>query len=158
MNLGSHQWLFNARSSADRPPSICLRHDVDGLVWQPTDETEVQKPCWDHIATFNAFGYVQASKRQRKFTSCSPNFSYVAISDSVRHVYIYWQPSPTMSPLRNRKTGREVSAVAKQQVVSLESTDPILGLQATNERLFILTSAVMHIVRMKSELTLEHVE
>ena len=151
MNLGSHQWLFNTRSSADKPPCICLRHDVDGVVWQPANEVEVKTPCWEHVATFNAFGYVQASKRQRKFTSCAPDFSYVGICDSVRHVYIYWQPSPTLSPLRNRKTGREVSAVAKQQVVSIESTDPIFGLQSTNERLFILTSAVLYIVRMRAE-------
>ncbi len=151
VNLGSHQWLFNTRRTASKPSAICLRHDVDGIVWQPREEFEPKKACWDHIATFNAFGYVQASKRQRKFTSCPPGFSYVALCDAVRHVYVYWQPSPTLSPLRNRKTGREVSAVAKQQVVSIESIDPIMGLQATDERLFVMTAKVLYIVRMSNE-------
>lgn len=42
--------------------------------------------------------------------------------------------------LYNRKEGRQVGQVAKQQVASLETNDPILGFQATNERLFVLTT------------------
>ena len=36
VNLSGRQWLFNLPSMEDGAPSrICLRHDVDGLVWQP---------------------------------------------------------------------------------------------------------------------------
>ncbi len=150
VSLGSHQWLFNALPDAGKPPLLCLRHDVDGLLWQPNEEVMGDKAAWEHIATFHAFGYVQASKRQRKFSTCAPNFSYAVVCDSVRHIYLYWQPSPTLTPLRNRKTGQEVSSISKQQMISIESTDTILGIQATNERLFVLTNKVLYIVRVKA--------
>ena len=148
VHLGSNQWIFNAQLSETKPPAICLRHDVDGLLWQPSDQHAAGGELWEHTATFSALGYVQASKTNRKFSTCAPNVSYACISDCNKHIYIYWQPTPVPSPLRNRKTGREVGAVAKQQVISLDTADSILGLQATNERLFILTENVFFIIRM----------
>ncbi len=132
-------------------PSICLRHDVDGLLWQPEENVEEGQSVWQHIATFNAFGYVQASKQQKKFSCCAPNFSYSIISDCVRHIYIYRQPSAILSPIRNRKTGREVAAIAKQQVVSLESVEDFSGIQATNDRLFLLAGTILYIVKVNTQ-------
>jgi hypothetical protein len=103
------------------------------------------------VATFNAFGYVQASKRQRKFTMCSPDYSFVAISDCTRHIYVYRQPAAINTPLRNRKTGRQVAAVAKQQVIALETVDEIVGCQATEEHLFVLAGKTLHIVHVNKE-------
>lgn len=47
---------------------ICVRHDVDGIVWKL--EYDDEKFC-QHTGTLNAFGYVLASK-QWKYASCSP--------------------------------------------------------------------------------------
>ncbi|KAK3601670.1 hypothetical protein CHS0354_038237 [Potamilus streckersoni] len=147
-NLGSHQWLFNAILDHKKMPCFCLRHDVDGLLWQPANDPKEGELPWQHESTFNAFGYVQASKQQKKFTSCPPDYSYTVISDCVRHSYIYWQPSPISSLLRNRKTGKEVPTVAKQQVVSLDSAEDIVGIQAFNEKLFVLTENVVYMIKM----------
>ncbi|XP_069112938.1 nudC domain-containing protein 1-like [Argopecten irradians] len=147
-NLGSHQWLFNARLSRDQPPALCLRHDVDGLLWQPENVVKEQMTPWKHVSTFNAFGYVQASKQQRKYSICPPGSSYVAVCDCARHVYIYRQPAPITSPVRNRKTGRQVNSVAKQQVISLESVDNILGVQATDEKLFVITKNMVYVANV----------
>ena len=38
VNLSGRQFLFNV-SSIDAPARICLRHDVDGVVWQPETKT-----------------------------------------------------------------------------------------------------------------------
>ena len=176
--MGSHQWMFNCQSDGDtKRHCLCLRHDVDGLIWQPTNESATPwehvatfkptnesaapwehvatfKPTnesaapWEHVATFNALGYVLAGKRDKKFATCAPDFSYAAVCDCVRHVYVYWQPAPVLSPLRNRKTGREVSTVAKQQLISVRSVDPIMGLQATNERIFVLAGKTLYVIRM----------
>jgi hypothetical protein len=35
--------------------------------------------------------------------------------------------------LRNRKTGQEVGAVAKQQLISLDAVDSIVGIQVTGK-------------------------
>ncbi|XP_014786647.1 nudC domain-containing protein 1 [Octopus bimaculoides] len=150
-HLGSHQWLFNTFTDVEKAPAVCLRHDVDGLVWQLGDDDsfDLATQPWRHVATFNAFGYVQASKQQKKFSTCPPDFSYAIISDCSKHCYIYRQPLAITSSIRNRKTGHQVTAVAKQQVLSLEAAENIMGVQATNHYLFILTPTKLLAVNME---------
>ncbi|XP_067652327.1 nudC domain-containing protein 1-like [Haliotis asinina] len=149
--LSSHQWLFNVCLESSKTPAVCLRYDCDGSLWQPGDAAKDGKQILDHVGMLHAFGYVQASKVQRKFSSCSPDMSYAVISDCTRHLYIYRQHMPIASPLRNRKTGRQVNAVAKQQVVALDTTDDVLGLRATNDRIFVMTSSSLFVVRLHTE-------
>lgn len=96
-------------------------------------------------------GYVQASKRDKKFFACAPNYSYAALCECLRRVFIYRQPTPMSTVLYNRKEGRQVGQVAKQQVASLETNDPIVGFQATNERLFVLTTRNLFLIKVKTE-------
>ncbi|XP_077982783.1 nudC domain-containing protein 1-like [Glandiceps talaboti] len=147
VSLGSHQWLFNVQIEPDKAPATCLRHDVDGLVWQP-EKPDAGGSSWKHIGTFNALGYVQASKRDRKFASCAPDLSYASLCDCSRHIYLYRQCIPAQTPLRNRKTGQVVGQVAKQQLVTLDCKENILGFQASKERLYILTSKNIFVVRI----------
>ncbi|XP_028723780.1 nudC domain-containing protein 1 isoform X2 [Peromyscus leucopus] len=149
VNLGSNQYLFSVTVDPKEMPCFCLRHDVDALLWQP--HCSKQDDMWEHIATFNALGYVQASKRDKKFFACSPDYSYAALCECLRRVFIYRQPAPMSTVLYNRKEGRHVGQVAKQQVASLETNDPILGFQATNERLFVLTTRNLFLIKVNTE-------
>ncbi|XP_051015501.1 nudC domain-containing protein 1 [Acomys russatus] len=149
VNLGSNQYLFSVTVDPQEMPCFCLRHDVDALLWQP--HCSKQDDMWEHIATFNALGYVQASKRDKKFFACAPNYSYAALCECLRRVFIYRQPTPMSTVLYNRKEGRHVGQVAKQQVASLETNDPILGFQATNERLFVLTTKDLFLIKVNTE-------
>ncbi|XP_022440288.1 nudC domain-containing protein 1 isoform X2 [Delphinapterus leucas] len=149
VNLGSNQYLFSVIVDPKEMPCFCLRHDVDALLWQPHSGN--QDDMWEHIATFNALGYVQASKRDKKFFACAPNYSYAALCECLRRVFIYRQPTPMPTVLYNRKEGRQVGQVAKQQVASLETSDPILGFQATNERLFVLTTKNLFLIKVSTE-------
>ncbi|XP_049629843.1 nudC domain-containing protein 1 [Suncus etruscus] len=149
VNLGSNQYLFSVVVDPKEMPCFCLRHDVDALLWQP--HSSQQEDMWEHIATFNALGYVQASKRDKKFFACAPNYSYAALCECLRRVFIYRQPTPMSTVLYNRKEGRQVGQVAKQQVASLETNDPILGFQATNERLFVLTTKNIFLIKINTE-------
>ncbi|XP_067323431.1 nudC domain-containing protein 1 [Anolis sagrei] len=148
VNLGSNQYLFSIIVDPKEMPCFCLRHDVDALLWQPRPE---QQDKWEHISTFNALGYVQASKQDKKFMACAPNHSYSALCECMRRVFIYRQPTPLSTVLYNRKEGRQVGQVAKQLVATLETHDPVLGFQATNERLFVLTTKVLFIIRVSTE-------
>ncbi|XP_056154660.1 nudC domain-containing protein 1 [Lampris incognitus] len=148
VNLGSHQFLFTVDVNPSEMPCLCLRHDVDALVWQPRPDQP--SDMWEHVATFNALGYVQASKRDKKFATCAPNFSYATLAECLRRAFIYRQPSPVDTVLFNRKQGRQVEQVAKQQVASLDSIEPILGFRATNERLFILTSNNLFVLKVNN--------
>ncbi|XP_072116886.1 nudC domain-containing protein 1 isoform X3 [Mobula birostris] len=148
VNLSSHQYLFTAVVNPAEMPCLCLRHDVDALLWQPHTK---QEDMWEHIGTFNALGYVQASKREKKFATCAPDHSYAALCECFRRVFIYRQPSPVQTVLYNRKEARHVGQVAKQQVANLETNDPVLGFQATNERLFVLTTKTLFVIKVNAD-------
>ncbi|XP_017932995.1 nudC domain-containing protein 1 [Manacus vitellinus] len=148
INLGSNQYLFSVVVNPREMPCFCLRHDVDALLWQP--HSDQPENMWEHIATFNALGYVQASKQDKKFMACAPDYSYAALCECLRRVFIYRQPTPLATVLYNRKEGRQVGQVAKQLVATLESNDPILGFQATNERLFVLTTKTLFLIKVNS--------
>ncbi|XP_062912863.1 nudC domain-containing protein 1 isoform X2 [Mobula hypostoma] len=148
VNLSSHQYLFTAVVNPAEMPCLCLRHDVDALLWQPHTK---QEDMWEHIGTFNALGYVQASKREKKFGTCAPDHSYAALCECFRRVFIYRQPSPVQTVLYNRKEARHVGQVAKQQVANLETNDPVLGFQATNERLFVLTTKTLFVIKVNAD-------
>ncbi|KAL8581126.1 hypothetical protein ACOMHN_033574 [Nucella lapillus] len=156
----SYTMLFTVGLEADKAPALCLRHDVDGLLWQPNNLTPlkgagVSGSCpWQHVGTLDAFGYVQASKTQRRFSSCAPDFSLAAIADCSRHVYLYRQRATVAMPLMNRKTRREVSSVAKQHVVVVDDDHPseaILGLHVSNDRVFVATQSRVYAVTMSQD-------
>ncbi|KAF4798115.1 NudC domain-containing protein 1 [Turdus rufiventris] len=119
INLGSNQYLFSVVVNPKEMPCFCLRHDVDALLWQP--HSDQPENMWEHIATFNALGYVQASKQDKKFMACAPDYSYAALCECLRRVFIYRQPTPLATVLYNRKEGRQVgqSAVAQQATMHL---------------------------------------
>ncbi|CAG9531447.1 unnamed protein product [Cercopithifilaria johnstoni] len=153
-DITTHNILFSVYLDFG-PRFLCIRMDVDGILWKFTEESRKVQ----HHATFNAFGYVQASKTQRKFSTCPADCSYAVIVEGKRHAFIYWQPSTITSDLRNRKTGRRVAGVAKQQLISLSKssefcdanavTENIAGIHADNEFLFILTTTDIFAVLLK---------
>lgn len=96
-------------------------------------------------------GYVQASKQDKKFMACPPNHSYSALCECLRRVFIYRQPTALSTVLYNRKEGRQVGQVAKQLVATLETHNPVLGFQATNERLFVLTAKTLFVIKVNTE-------
>ncbi|MEQ2176678.1 NudC domain-containing protein 1, partial [Goodea atripinnis] len=150
VNLGSHQYLFTIDVDPSKMPCLCLRHDVDALVWQPRPDRPGDIPDPTQAGDVSVpTGYVQASKRDKKFATCSPDFSYATLCECLRRVFIYCQPSPVETILFNRKQGRQVGQVAKQQVASLDCDKPILGFRASNERLFILTSSTLFVLKVK---------
>ena len=98
----------------------------------------------------NAFGYVQASKQNRRFVSTPSDFSYALIADMRTHLYLYKQQSPASnlpgSSLRNRKTGKLVESIAKQHMISFENHDELFGLFTTNERIYVLMEKQLSII------------
>ena len=137
MNFTGCNWLYNRPASQSKPSSFCTRHDVDGLLWG-AGATSAEP--YAHVATFNALGYVQASKENRRFISSPSNHSYVAIADGEKRVYIYRQPKAVDTDVRNRRTGRSLQHISVQQVISLEDTQPIHGFSTTDHAIYILTS------------------
>ena len=116
-----------------------------------SNENKAIKLGLDHVESFAALGYVQASKQQRKFTVCSSDMTYAVIIDRIRHLYIYRQPSDIAQgcELRNRTTGQRVKTVAKQQVITLQDTsEEIIGAFATSKTIFVSTKSSLFTARV----------
>ncbi|KAJ3373629.1 NudC domain-containing protein 1 [Allomyces arbusculus] len=78
---GLHQYLCPAW-----PRGVCFKHDVDGVVYL-LDELE-------HVYSAPAFGYVQASKREKRLAVAASRF--VVLAEARHHVYVYMMPATTM--------------------------------------------------------------
>lgn len=143
-NMSGYQHLCSIMEEDSSAPALVNRHDVDGLVWRLTRDN------LRHVATFPALGYVQASKTSRKFVSGSPTWNYSVICDNSRHLYIYRQPQSLAAEteLRNRKSGQRIEKVAKQQVVTLESSGDILGLVSMSASIVVLTKDRLYTVQI----------
>ncbi|XP_071451161.1 nudC domain-containing protein 1 isoform X2 [Hetaerina americana] len=148
--ISSNQWLFNVQMGPDVTQALCLRHGPDGLLWQPMksdsprskNESSNEPRNWScsHVASFVSFGYVQASKQRKKFIACAPDASYVAVCEASQYVYIYRQPAQLAGDgqLRNRRTGEQINRVARQHLISLPSSQEILGVHASVSTLYLL--------------------
>ncbi|KAG7158887.1 NudC domain-containing protein 1-like, partial [Homarus americanus] len=144
--LGPTQHLFNSRVDETKVPAFCLRHDVDGILWQPSGED-----TFTHVATYNAFGYVKASKTMAKFTCAAPDISYVAVADVKSHIYVFFQPEAFGGELRNRKSGKRMNTVARQLVISMKTHSEILGLHTSPNVLFVLTDQTIYAYCLRSQ-------
>ncbi|XP_017016020.2 nudC domain-containing protein 1 [Drosophila takahashii] len=144
--LGSTPLLFSATLRPGFPAAFATRQGVDASIWlqmhQPSrpDEWSVR-----HEGQLHAFGYVQASKEQRKFTGCCPELEYVAICESIRHVLVYRPRHDSAGGLRKRN-GPPVT-VGKQNLITLDYTvGEILGMSTASNVLTILTRhALLHL-------------
>ncbi|XP_043481476.1 nudC domain-containing protein 1 [Leptopilina heterotoma] len=118
---------------------LCFRHDHDGCIWT-TKESDDENWNLEHIWTFPALGYVEASKTNKKFC-ISPSelsdTSFVAIVEHTRHVFIYQKPENN-------------DVVGKQFIVDF-GNKTILGAAWINKYLIVLTKDVLYCLRIYSE-------
>ncbi|XP_072935389.1 nudC domain-containing protein 1 [Epargyreus clarus] len=138
--LSVHHYLFNVQLETWEVPALVLRHDVDACVWQPYAQQLNESWPMVHQGTLMAFGYVQSSKQNRKFLTCPPNFSYGVVCEATRHIFIYKNAGIQHCQMRKRTEGiMKPIKVGQQHVVNIEKQEEVLGINATNEYLFVLT-------------------
>lgn len=122
-------------------PAVALRHDVDSCIWQPYPQL-VNSDTWpmQHEGTLMAFGYVQSSKQNRKFVTCSADFSYSVVCEASKHIFIYRVEGSQGCQLRQRTASstRNVK-VGQQHVFNIDKYGEVLGIHAAKNYLFILT-------------------
>ncbi|XP_045504100.1 nudC domain-containing protein 1 [Colias croceus] len=148
--LSVHQYLFSLKLETQEVPALCLRHDVDACIWQPYSQL-INSETWPikHQGTLMAFGYVQSSKQNRKFVTCPPNFAYSVVCEASRHVFIYKSTNNSNCQLRKRTGGSMKNVkVGQQYVLNVEKNGEVVGINATNEYLFILTEKKLLVIEM----------
>lgn len=89
---GGYSWICKSYDSVSQPlPSICLQMDVDGLVFKVEEDATDHTVKINHDATFDAFAFVQASKRDGRFVLFDPHhYHFTSIIESGRNAYIYF--------------------------------------------------------------------
>nr|XP_031833971.1 nudC domain-containing protein 1 [Nomia melanderi]XP_031833972.1 nudC domain-containing protein 1 [Nomia melanderi]XP_031833973.1 nudC domain-containing protein 1 [Nomia melanderi] len=120
----SNHVLFTYKTKIGQ--AICLRHDNDGCLWVTGKVDDIK---WDikHYYTFPGFGYVEASKSNKKFCVSPGDGSYVAILEHTRYIFLYKRPELN-------------TQVEKQWIVDLGTEAlPIMGATATSKYLIVLT-------------------
>ncbi|KAF9410775.1 hypothetical protein BGZ94_001532 [Podila epigama] len=114
----------NGSASSFRIPTVCLKHDVDGLVYsiqhtpgavpgpnasstiQPANEGVMK---FVHTGTFDALAFVQASKREKRWVMHDPYGRFAAIVEASRNIYIYWHTQGETKLKQERQTVIDVS-------------------------------------------------
>ncbi|XP_023303289.2 nudC domain-containing protein 1 [Lucilia cuprina] len=147
--MGSSPPLFSTSLRPGFPLAIATRQDVDCCLWlQQYNPSKPDEWSVRHEGNLHAFGYVQASKQQKKFMDCSPDLGYAIIAESYRHVFLYKTKYDTASGLRNRN-GPQVS-IGKQHLITLEDAGEVLGLTTANSVATLLTEKCVLFLQMES--------
>uniref|UniRef100_A0AC35UI85 NudC domain-containing protein 1 n=1 Tax=Rhabditophanes sp. KR3021 TaxID=114890 RepID=A0AC35UI85_9BILA len=146
--------LFSKKYDPFEATSVCLRENNDGIVWSFCSKKRQMKVA--HRSTFDAFGYIQASKSRRKFSIVPPLNNYVAIIESFKTIYVYWRSEQLDGDgLVNRRDGRSVKNIAKLNVISMTKQDPndVLSVQnVTDEILGCACLDKFILIALKNEL------
>lgn len=118
-----------ANSSSVFKPTLLFRNDVHGLVFELNVASS--HLSLRHTATLPAFGFVQASKQEKKFMSFHPTGSLACIGEFERRVYVY----------QGRSSEEEGKSHTRQQHVVEIGDQQLLGMQIVNEdAMLVLTS------------------
>jgi len=128
-----------------RMPTVCLKHDVDGLVYtihhvpgskpsQSTVQTATDIMRFIHTDTLDALAFVQVFKREKRFVFHDPHGRFCVIVESSRNVYIYWH-RPGEKQKQERQT---VVDVSKGQQVD------IIGCQLISESVLVVLMEGQH--------------
>ncbi|XP_058807998.1 nudC domain-containing protein 1 isoform X2 [Phymastichus coffea] len=131
---------FNSEQLEDCDVStqaVCIRYNHDGCLWIIEESKDGD---WDvkHVNTFPAFGYVEASKTNKKFCISSPDGSFIAIIEHTRNVFLYERPE------RGAK-------IAKQIIVEIGNDESsIIGAAFVDKCLIILTKNTLYQLQVYS--------
>ncbi|KAJ2729546.1 hypothetical protein H4S00_000423 [Coemansia sp. D1744] len=100
---GAPDWLCPAFPQApqhqpahmQQPPPVCLKFDVDGVVFG-FEASEGSLPMHAnvsarHTGTFSALSYIQAGKREKRFAFIASDMTVCVLAETQRRVYIYHQ-------------------------------------------------------------------
>jgi hypothetical protein len=120
--LSSSSHVFQSASF----DTLLFQHDVHGLVYEITIVNE--KMSLKHKSTLPAFGFVQASKQEKKFLTCHPTGSFAIIGEFEKRIFAY----------HGKGNEEEVNKhIRKQNVIEI-GNHQLLGIQIMGPRQVLL--------------------
>lgn len=151
--------LFHQRHKTGQ--TVCFRHDHAGCIWVFDNNDSDEEWPMEHKFTFPGFGYIEASKKNKKFCLSSRgklfvlillNFlnvsekfvvkinsfldgSFVALIEHLRHIFIYEKPDKD-------------AKVSRQRIIDIDTESPILGARILQNDLLVLTTNKLYRVQI----------
>lgn len=139
INCRTFRFLCSSAHVPSAAPTLLFQHDVHGLVFaRSSSSSEAQPTALSHTATLPAFGFVQASKQQKKFVTAHPSGAFACIGEFERRVFVYHGAALDES--------ERASHTRRQHVVEL-GDQQLLGLRVAGERA-VLVLTPDHIVAL----------
>jgi hypothetical protein len=129
---------FNARPNY--LPLIGIQYNVDTVLMKCDTSQAPMELSLSHQGTLCAFSYVQASKRDRKFTHVTSDAMYALISEHERNVFVYKQPD--IIGKDHHGVSRRSNHAAQEIITSKYPDAEILGIQALSDRLCVILTSV----------------
>ncbi|CAG8528924.1 6258_t:CDS:2 [Ambispora leptoticha] len=143
---GSHEFLCpqfecfgrkDIESSINRFPSVCLKYDVDGLVYEFQHSSGFPPITVTHVSTFDAFGFVQASKREKRHLFHDPLNRFIMVLERTHRAFIYWHIED--------QTKRDFGKQTIVDIIGESKDEDVLGVQmvADSVILVLLTKTIV---------------
>lgn len=128
----------SAGNASSSRPRLLFRNDVHGLVY----DLEVAASgalTLRHSATLPAFGFVQASKQEKKFLALDPEATFACIGEFEKRVFVY----------SGAATEQERASHTRKQFVVELGDQQLLGLQVVAPAtILVLTARAMHTIQL----------
>ncbi|KAH7476224.1 hypothetical protein PRIC1_000236 [Phytophthora ramorum] len=121
--------------SSDFKSTLLFRNDVHGLIYELN--VELARLSLRHASTLPAFGFVQASKQDKKFMSFHPSGSFACIGELERRVFIY-QCISSEEECKSHTRKQHVMELGDQQLLGLQIVDDDTILVLTSTQVYSL--------------------
>ncbi|ETK96196.1 hypothetical protein F441_01038 [Phytophthora nicotianae CJ01A1] len=124
------------KGSGDFKPTLLFRNDVHGLVFELN--VALDRLLLRHSTTLPAFGFVQASKQEKKFMSFHLTGSIACIGEFERRVFVY-QGSSSEEERKSHTRLQYVVELGDQQLLGMQIVNDDTILVLTSNHVYSLT-------------------
>ncbi|KAJ0397082.1 hypothetical protein ATCC90586_001880 [Pythium insidiosum] len=105
-----------ATGDHEATPALLFQHDVHGLVFSVS--VEASRVLLRHVATFPAFGFVQASKQDKKFMTFARGAQFACIGEFEKRVFVY-HGDGTSEELQRHVRKQNIVEIGEHQLLGL---------------------------------------
>lgn len=119
-------------------PTFLFQYDVHGLVF----DAEPTQLALTHQATLQAFGFVQASKQQKKFMTLHPSGAFACIGEFEKRIFVYHGAAKDESELKSHTRQQNVVELGDHQLLGMRITNDATVLVLTPHHVVAITVPV----------------
>lgn len=124
--------------------ALLFQNDVHGVIFHSSElgDEQQQQITLTHNATLPAFGFVQASKQEKKFMTFHPTGAFACIGEFEKRIFIYHGAPSGEDEVKNHTRKQNVVEVGDHQLLGLRITNDTTVLVLTAHHIVAITVPV----------------